>query len=56
MTMVVDRLLRNLPDGTPPVQVPPGQGIQVTMPLNISRNVTRGTTLGLNRDDNECKL
>jgi hypothetical protein len=31
---------------TPPVQVPPAQGIQVTMPVAISRNAGTGGTVG----------
>jgi ferric-dicitrate binding protein FerR (iron transport regulator) len=31
---------------TPPVQVPPAQGIQVTMPVAISRNAAAGGTVG----------
>jgi len=31
---------------TPPVQVPPAQGIQVTMPVAISRNAGTGATVG----------
>jgi len=31
---------------TPPVQVPPAQGIQVTMPMAISRNAGSGGTVG----------
>jgi hypothetical protein len=39
---------------TPPVAVPPQQGIQVTMPLSISRNAGSGATVGKERQDNEC--
>ena len=42
--------------GTPPVSVPPQQGIQVTMPLAISRNAGSGATLGKERQDNECAV
>jgi len=31
---------------TPPVQVPPAQGIQVTMPLAISRNAGASGSVG----------
>ena len=39
---------------TAPVQVPAQQGIQVTMPLAISRNVGSGGTMGKGRQDAEC--
>jgi len=39
---------------TPPVQVPPQQGIQVTMPVAISRNAGAGATVGKSRQDAEC--
>ena len=38
----------------PPMLVPPSQGIQVTMPLAISRNAGSGATIGKGRQDNEC--
>ena len=41
---------------TPPAAVPPQQGIQVTMPLAISRNAGTGGTLGKARQDNECAV
>ena len=41
---------------TPPLAVPPQQGIQVTMPLAISRNAGGGATLGKQRQDNECAV
>lgn len=41
--------------GTPPVAVPPQQGIQVTMPLAISRNAGTGAALG-KAQDNECAI
>lgn len=40
---------------TPPVVVPPSQGIQVTMPLAISRNAGTGTAIG-KHDQNECAV
>ena len=43
-------------NATPPVQVPAQQGIQVTMPLAISRNAGAGSTLGKSRQDNECAV
>ena len=39
---------------TAPVQVPQQQGIQVTMPLAISRNAGSGATVGKDRQDSEC--
>jgi len=46
-----------VPNGnTPPVVVPPGQGIQVTMPQAISKNTGGGSTLGGGRSDSECVL
>ena len=39
---------------TAPVQVPPQQGIQVTMPVAISRNAGTGGTVGKGRQDAEC--
>jgi hypothetical protein len=39
---------------TPPAMVPPQQGVQVTMPLAVSRNAGTGGTLGRERQDNEC--
>lgn len=41
---------------TPPVIQPPSQGIQVTMPLQISRNTSGGRTVGAKRDDVECAV
>lgn len=41
---------------TPPAIVPPNQGIQVTMPPAIARNVGAGRTLGATRNDNECAV
>lgn len=41
---------------TPPAAVPPQQGIQVTMPLAISRNAGAGGTLGKGRNDAECAI
>jgi ferric-dicitrate binding protein FerR (iron transport regulator) len=41
---------------TPPAAVPTQQGIQVTMPLAISRNAGSGATLGKDRQDNECAV
>ena len=43
-------------NSTPPVQVPSQQGIQVTMPLAISRNAGAGSTVGKGRQDNECAV
>lgn len=40
---------------TPPAQVPPQQGIQVTMPLAISRNSATGATVGKTQSD-ECSV
>jgi hypothetical protein len=40
---------------TPPVLVPPGQGIQVTMPSSISQNNTSGRGIGKVKD-NECAV
>ena len=40
---------------TPPVQVPAQQGIQVTMPLAISRNSATGATVGKAQSD-ECSV
>ena len=40
---------------TPPLAVPPRQGIQVTMPLAISRNAGSGATLGKTQDS-ECAV
>lgn len=46
-----------VPNGnTPPVTVPPSQGIQVTMPQSISKNTGGGSTLGGGRSDSECVL
>jgi len=42
--------------GTPPSLVPSQQGIQVTMPLTISRNAGTGATVGKERQDNECAV
>jgi hypothetical protein len=39
---------------TAPVQVPPQQGIQVTMPVAISRNAGTGATVGKGKQDAEC--
>jgi hypothetical protein len=36
--------------------VPPQQGIQVTMPLAISRNAGTGGSLGKGRNDAECAI
>jgi hypothetical protein len=41
---------------TPPVQVPAQQGIQVTMPLAISRNSATGATVGKGREQDECAV
>jgi hypothetical protein len=41
--------------GTPPVIVPPQQGIQVTMPSSISQNKGGGKGIGKG-DDAECKM
>lgn len=41
---------------TPPVIQPPSQGIQVTMPAQISRNTSGGRTVGAKRDDAECSV
>jgi hypothetical protein len=41
--------------GTPPVPVPPQQGIQVTMPSSISQNKGSGKGIGKG-DDAECKM
>ena len=41
--------------GTPPQQVPPQQGIQVTMPSSIAQNKGGGKGIGKG-DDAECKL
>jgi hypothetical protein len=40
----------------PPVILPPGQGIQVTMPQSISKNTGGGSTVGGGRSDSECVL
>lgn len=40
----------------PPAIVPPGQGIQVTMPPAIARNDTGGRTMGANRNDDGCAI
>ncbi|HLA34599.1 MAG TPA: FecR domain-containing protein [Rhodocyclaceae bacterium] len=40
---------------TPPVQVPPQQGIQVTMPSSIAQNKGGGKGIGRG-DDSECKM
>jgi len=40
----------------PPIIVPPGQGIQVTMPPAIARNDTGGRTMGANRNDDGCAI
>lgn len=37
-----------------PAAVPAAQGVQVTMPLAISRNAGAGSTLGKERQDNQC--
>jgi hypothetical protein len=39
---------------TPPVAVPPGQGIQVTMPPNISQNNAAGRSVGVEAGAAEC--
>ena len=39
---------------TAPVQIPQQQGIQVTMPVAISRNAGSGATVGKDRQDSEC--
>ena len=41
---------------TPPVIQPPQQGIQVTMPAQISRNTASGRTVGSKREDMECTV
>ena len=41
---------------TAPAAVPPQQGIQVTMPLAISRNAGTGGSLGKGRNDAECAI
>jgi len=41
---------------TPPVIQPPAQGIQVTMPPQISRNSAGGRTVGSKREDLECSV
>jgi hypothetical protein len=41
---------------TPPVIQPPQQGIQVTMPAQISRNTASGRTVGAKREDMECTV
>lgn len=41
---------------TPPIVVPPSQGIQVTMPPAIARNDTGGRTMGANRNDDGCAI
>ena len=40
---------------TPPVVVPPSQGIQVTMPTSISQNKSSGSGIGKNKE-NECAV
>ena len=40
----------------PPVIVPAGQGIQVTIPPAIARNDATGRTLGANRNDDGCAI
>lgn len=41
---------------TPPVVVPPNQGIQVTMPPSISQNTATGRTVGQTREASECAV
>ncbi len=41
---------------TPPLAVPSQQGVQVTMPLAISRNAGVGGTVGKARNDAECAI
>lgn len=41
---------------TPPIQVPPQQGIQVTMPPAISKNEAGGRSIGKERKDDECTV
>jgi len=41
---------------TPPIQVPPQQGIQVTMPPAISKNDASGRSLGKDRKEDECTV
>jgi hypothetical protein len=41
---------------TPPVMVPPQQGIQVTMPPSISKNDGGGRSLGKDRKEDECTI
>ncbi len=41
--------------GTPPVQVPPSQGVQVTMPPAISQNNSQGQGIGKSKDT-ECAI
>jgi hypothetical protein len=42
--------------GSPPVIVPPGQGIQVTMPPTISRNAGGGSAIGTSSSNSECPV
>ena len=50
-------LLRHLRDFSfAPLSVPQQQGIQVTMPLAISRNSASGASVGKGREENECKV
>lgn len=41
---------------TPPVIVPPSQGIQVTMPPSISHNNAAGRSVGATRQEAECAV
>lgn len=41
---------------SPPTIVPPGQGIQVTMPPQISQNNAAGKTIGSSRQNAECAV
>ena len=41
---------------TSPIQVPPQQGIQVTMPVSISKNDAGGRSLGKDRKEDECTV
>lgn len=46
-----------VPSGqTPPVLLPPGQGIQVTMPPNISRNEAGGRSVDQSGQASECAV
>lgn len=41
---------------TPPVIVPPSQGVQVTMPPSVARNTAAGRSVGTARNDDGCAI